>query len=415
MSKVRLGDICDALSDGLHAAPVFTPGGKYLFVNAINLENGRIVEKGDVKRSDENEYQKYAIDLNERTILYSIDGTIGNIAKYRGEDVILGKGACYIKLNQTVDVDYIYFLLQSDHFKGYLKSMQTGSTIHHISLETMRNYPLPDLPPLDEQHRIAGVLSAIDDKIENNRKLMAELEATARLVYDEWFVRFDFPDEQGRPYRSSGGKMVWNDELKQEIPLGWEAGSINQLGSIISGATPSTDVPENYANGAIAWITPNDLSKLGSSIFVWSGERNISERGLASCSAQLMPAGSVLMSSRAPIGYLAIAAKDCCTNQGCKSLVTDKGFGSLFIYFSLKHFMPLIESQGAGTTFKEVSGSVLGSVRLPLPSLNLASSFEESIAPLLNREKATEREVSGLISLRDWLLPMLMNGQVKVG
>jgi type I restriction enzyme S subunit len=127
-----------------------------------------------------------------------------------------------------------------------------------------------------------------------------------------------------------------------------------------------------------------------------------------------MPAGSVLMSSRAPIGYLAIAAEDCCTNQGCKSIVSDNGYGSSFIYFSLKHFMPLIESQGAGTTFKEVSGSVLGSVRLPLPSQYQTFAFEESVKPLMDKEKETEREVNSLTSLRDWLLPMLMNGQARV-
>lgn len=355
-----------------------------------------------------------------------------SVAKLDGPNVITGRygtigeviyhdGPCW-PLNTTLYVSdfhdnnprYVAYLLQVALNATYLDGTDK-STVPGVDRNVLHEFSIPFVEDKAGQQRIVDILSAIDDKIENNRKLMAELEATARLVYDEWFVRFDFPDEQGRPYRSSGGKMVWNDQLKREIPAGWEAGTIGQLGSIVSGATPSTNVIENYANGTIAWITPNDLSKHDSSIFIWTGERNISERGLASCSAQLMPAGSVLMSSRAPIGYLAIAAEDCCTNQGCKSIVSDNGYGSSFIYFSLKHFMPLIESQGAGTTFKEVSGSVLGSVRLPLPSQYQTSAFEESVKPLMDKEKETEREVNSLTSLRDWLLPMLMNGQARVG
>lgn len=333
-----------------------------------------------------------------------------------GLELCLGQRMVLLRADEaTCESRYLLYAMLSEYVQTQIAvSDSSGSTVSNLCIPDLEALEIPYLSIL-EQHRIADVLSAIDDKIENNRKLMAELEATARLVYDEWFVRFNFPDEQGRPYRSSGGKMVWNDELKREIPAGWEAGTMGQLGSIVSGATPPTNVIENYADGTIAWITPNDLSKHDSSIFIWTGERNISERGLASCSAQLMPAGSVLMSSRAPIGYLAIAAEDCCTNQGCKSIVSDNGYGSSFIYFSLKHFMPLIESQGAGTTFKEVSGSVLGSVRLPLPSQYQTSAFEESVKPLMDKEKEAEREVNSLTSLRDWLLPMLMNGQARVG
>lgn len=173
---VALGDIATELSDGLHKAPVFYPGAEYIFVNATNLENGRIVDKEPAKHTNHEEYKKYGVPLSDRTILYSIDGTIGNIARYRGEKVVLGKGACYINVDQSCDVDYIYYQLQSPHFTDYIRSMATGSTIRHISLRTMRNYVF-SLPPISLQKRVASILSSIDRRIENNSQINDNLAA----------------------------------------------------------------------------------------------------------------------------------------------------------------------------------------------------------------------------------------------
>lgn len=414
-----LGDIADIITgpfgSALHKSDYQKEGTPVIMPQDIG---DRTLSLDDIARIGDEDVRRLARYATvENDIVYARRGDVEKHAFITKNEAgaLCGTGCLRVRIDgNKADPLFVSFFLNRPESRTWLRQHAVGSNMPNLNTDILSALPL-DLPNIEAQQRIGNLLRVIDDKIENDRKLMAELEATARLLYDEWFVRFDFPDEQGRPYRSSGGKMVWNDELKRGIPAGWEAGTINQLGSIVSGATPSTNVPENYADGTIAWITPNDLSKLGCSMFIWAGERNISERGLASCSAQLMPAGSVLMSSRAPIGYLAIAAEDCCTNQGCKSLVADRGYGSSFVYFSLKHFMPLIESQGAGTTFKEVSGSVLGSVRLPLPSQYLTSTFEESVKPLMGRERNTEREVDSLTSLRDWLLPMLMNGQVKVG
>jgi restriction endonuclease S subunit len=161
------------------------------------------VDKGEGKRADYSEYLKYAIELNENTILYSIDGTIGNIARYRGEKCILGKGACYLNVKNSVCADYIYYLLQSSYFTGYIASMSTGSTIHHISLETMRKFSF-DLPPYETQKAIGGILATLDQKIHNNSLVCAELESMAKTLYDYWFVQFDFPDANGKPYKPDG-------------------------------------------------------------------------------------------------------------------------------------------------------------------------------------------------------------------
>lgn len=245
--------------------------------------------------------------------------------------------------------------------------------------------------------------------------MMTELEQTARLIYDYWFTQFDFPDENGNPYRANGGKMVYNKALNREIPEGWEAGTIGDLGTIVSGATPSTDNPANYSDEGIAWITPNDLSNNGSFMHIVHGERDITETGLASCSASIMPTGSTIMSSRAPIGYLAVASVNCCTNQGCKSLLPDAGYPSYFNFFTVQRLMPFIKSQGVGTTFAEVSKEAFANVRFPKPPVQISMRFEQNAVPLCEKTKTLEQEVRVLSSLRDWLLPMLMNGQVVTG
>lgn len=188
--EVTLQDITVELSDGLHAAPMFYPEGEYIFVNAKNIINGRIEDVDPSKKTSYEEYLKYKIDLDKNTILYSIDGTIGNVAKYRGEKVVLGKGACYLKLKPEVDTDYIFFYLQSPQFKEYIRKMSTGSTIRHISLKTMRNHKFC-LPDVFMQRRISRILSSLQNKIDINKLINENLLRQARTLFKSWFVDFD--------------------------------------------------------------------------------------------------------------------------------------------------------------------------------------------------------------------------------
>ena len=186
--EYKLGDVCTELSDGLHKAPIFKEGGDYIFVNAKNIANGFIVDNDPTKKSTYEEFLKYSSPLNDTTILYSIDGTIGNIALYRGEKCILGKGACYMNPNpQMLNRMYLYYELQSPRFKAYIDQMSTGSTIQHISLKTMRNY-IFSCPPLSEQNRIASILSSLDDKIDLLNRENATLEAMAETLFRQWFI-----------------------------------------------------------------------------------------------------------------------------------------------------------------------------------------------------------------------------------
>lgn len=310
---------------------------------------------------------------------------------------------------------YINGLFSKTIWRKYIESSRKGTTtVIALYKDDLENIPIP-IPP----EPIFNCIIAFEDTIRNiivqNRLICAELEAMAKTLYDYWFVQFDFPDGNGKPYRTSGGAMEWCPALGKEVPKGWKAGTVADLGEIVSGATPSTANEGYYTSDGIAWITPNDLSSNEYNMFIFHGERDITEAGLNSCSSVLMPAGSVLMSSRAPIGYLAIAANPVCTNQGFKSIICNKDFGTLFVYYTLKNNVQGIARQGVGTTFKEVSRDTLARYSILLPKTDIAVQFEQTITPIAQARKKCERENRELTALRDWLLPMLMNGQAKVG
>lgn len=270
------------------------------------------------------------------------------------------------------------------------------------------------LPEYQEQVKIGDMLYNMERKIRLNQKICSELEAMAKTLYDYWFVQFDFPDGNGNPYRTSGGEMVWDEQLKREIPKGWETGTIGNLGTIVSGGTPNTSFDEYYCTDGYAWITPNDLSGNTDKMFISHGERDVTVEGIENSSAVLMPKHTVLLSTRAPIGYLAISENEVCTNQGFKSIVPDSGYSEFYIYYVLKSNIPAIAQQGVGTTFKEVSKETLSGFKIPLPPIELTERFAAHILPGCTKRKLLENECKELTKLRDWLMPMLMNGQALV-
>ena len=399
--ECKLGEVCTDLSDGLHKAPKFKMGGDYIFVNAKNIVDGFIVDNDPTKKSTHEEYLKYASPLNETSILYSIDGTIGNIALYRGEKCILGKGACYMNPNpQVLDRMFLYYELQSPSFKSYIDKMSTGSTIKHISLKTMRGYNFT-FPSLETQRQISSILKSLDDKIEVNRRINNNLEQQAQALFKSWFVDFE-------PFKD--GEFV-ESELGM-IPKGWRMGTLNELGEIVGGSTPSKAKPQYYTENGIAWLTPKDLS-ISDNKFTAKGEIDITQEGYNSCSTKLMPRGSVLFSSRAPIGYITIAKNDICTNQGFKSVIP-KLAGTAFLYYLLKSATKEIENKASGSTFKEASGALMKSLQTVVPEKSVLDSFEKMMEAIFKEQETYEDESRRLAALRDTLLPRLMSGELKV-
>ena len=399
--EVTLGEISSKIGDGLHGTPKYDDEGPYYFINGNNLNCGKIIIKDDTKRVGIDEFVKNQKELNEQTLLVSINGTIGNVAKYNNEPCILGKSACYINVIKEVDKEFIYYVLTSANFKRNITNEATGTTIKNVSLKQMREYKFNIPCNIADQHRIASILTSLDRKIELNNKINADLEEMAQAIFKNWFVDFE-------PFKD--GKFV-DSELGM-IPEGWKVGRLDEIADVVGGSTPSKAKPEYYTQKGIAWLTPKDLSN-HPAVYTSRGEIDITEEGYNSTSTKLMPKGTVLFTSRAPIGYISIAQNDICTNQGFKSLVPKKA-GTCFLYCFLKYVTPEIENKSTGSTFKEASGSLMKSLQVIIPEQNVFEEFEAIVSPLFARIESLEKENSRLSLLRDTLLPRLMSGEIEI-
>lgn len=407
--EVKLEEVVDVLGDGLHGTPKYDENGEYYFINGNNLL-GKISIDEKTKRVSYEEYLKYKKPLNDRTILVSINGTLGNVATYNGEQIILGKSACYFNVGTNYDKDFIKYVMHSDNFKHYINTYSTGTTIKNMGLKQMRAFSF-SVPPLQEQKAIANILSSLDEKIELNNQMNKTLEEMAQALFKRWFVDFEFPNEDGEPYKSSGGEMV-DSELGM-IPKGWKVSTLDEIGDIVAGGTPSTK-NEEYYDGDIPWITPRDLSGYTKK-FITKGERSITELGLQKSSAKLMPAYSVLFSSRAPIGYVVISKVEVCTNQGFKSIVcNEQKVPYNYIYWLLKTEKEKIESVASGSTFKEVSGKTMKEYKIILPEKVLLAKFKDITDGFDKVILKNEEELDRLQEVRDILLPRLMSGEIRV-
>ena len=390
--EVRLGDVCSELSDGLHKAPKFIEKGEYIFVNAKNLYNGYILDNDPTKKTSREEYLKYKKPLGKHTILYSIDGTIGNKARYRGEKCVLGKGACYLNCNpQIVESSYLYYQLQGPHFKSYIHLMSTGSTIKHISLKTMREYVF-ELPSLTDQRRIASILSSLDRKIELNNKINADLEEMAQAIFKNWFVDFE-------PFKD--GKFV-DSELGM-IPEGWKVGRLEDIAEITMGQSPAGNSLNENREGMMFYQGSSDFGFRFPSIRVFTTEPK-----------RLAVANSVLFSVRAPVGDINVAKEECCIGRGVASIKSKSSHDS-YLFYTMKSLHKLFDSfDGEGTVFGSINKKTLSAIQILLPSEGIVEQFNDVASSFDNRIRCLSEESSRLSLLRDTLLPRLMSGELEI-
>ena len=384
----------------------------YRLYSLPSFDDGRLYETLDGKNIQSNKYI-----VPDKCILFNkLNVRFKRVLRIDESDTNKVCSTEYLPLvvnESKVDYQYCYYLLISDKITNYLCGQNTNTSGSHkrINPDNFLDINII-LPELAEQKRIGKLLSDIDHKIELNRAINQNLEAMAKQLYDYWFVQFDFPNEDGKPYKSSGGEMVWNEKLKRDIPASWKTKVIEDIADVYNGATPSTVNEQNYG-GNIVWITPKDLSDQKQK-FVYQGERNISQAGYNSCSTHLLPPNTILMSSRAPIGLLSIAKTELCTNQGFKSFVPKAENISTYLYYYLNIHIKQIEQLGTGTTFKEVSREDVLKFPILKPSDTILDLWEERVSALNNKQFEIQKENEYLTKLRDGLLPLLMNGQVSV-
>lgn len=381
--------------------------GKYPLIQTSDIKKANLYVTSHVQEYNEFGLQQSKL-WNKGTLCITIAANIADTA-------IISYPMCFpdsvvgflANKNESSELfmHYIFKYIQNNIKKTVRGSIQDNININYLEQLYFK------IPEKAYQNKIVLILSSIDKKIELNNKINTELEAMAKTIYDYWFLQFEFPNEEGKPYKSSGGKMVWNEELKREIPEGWTNGLISDLGEIISGGTPSTKHDEYYSKNGIAWVTPYDLSKTTDK-YITHGEKDISQKGLEKSSAKLMPKGSILLTSRAPIGYIGISSNEVTTNQGFKSIVPYNKSNSEYIYYLLKSIIPYLKSLGNGSTFAEISKETLSNIPIIIPNKDIIDNFNNKVIHLGKIREIKEQENRELTSLRDFLLPLLMNGQV---
>jgi type I restriction enzyme S subunit len=362
-----------------------------------DIKSEYILKKGDI-----------ITPLTEQT-----PGLLGSTAMIPEDDVyIQSQDVALVRCKEGLDPLFCYYLLPSKSVKTQLGAAAQQTKIRHTTPDRIKDISV-FIPSIEEQRLIGKTLQSIDRKIAVNRAINRNLEAMAKQLYDYWLVQFDFPDENGRPYKSSGGKMVWNEKLKREIPENWQVVNLVDFAEIKNGATPSTSDDANYG-GDVIWITPKDLSDQQSK-FIYQGQRNITEKGYNSCSTNLLPIDSILLSSRAPIGLVSIAKHELCTNQGFKNLVPMDIADCNYLYYYIRHHIKQIEQLGTGTTFKEVSREDLcGFPILKVGNNDLYKQWVSTTKDIFDKQLLLTKEIAELTKQRDELLPLLMNGQVSV-
>lgn len=385
-------------------------------INVKNIGYGNIISEGldYVGNSTLERLSEHKLKTGD--IVFGRKGSVDRHCLITKEQDGWMQGSDCIRVRLTdasVYSNFISYYLLTDAVKTKINNSAVGSTMASLNTDILGDVDI-NLPGYEEQYKIASVLSTIDQKIEKNKEINDYLEEMAKTIYDYWFVQFDFPDENGKPYKSSGGKMVWNDKLNLQIPNTWQSTELSSYGKIISGGTPSTENEDFYADDGIAWITPNDLSNNTSNMFISHGERDISLQGLNNSSANLIPSSSILLSTRAPIGYIAVSMNELTTNQGFKTLVPNDTDNTSFLYYLIKRNIPYLEQMGTGTTFKEVSKDSMEHLTVILPSDNILAHFFQKIKPYIMLRKSYEQETKKLISIRNWLLPIVMNGQATI-
>ncbi len=386
----NVGNLCSRIGDGLHGTPEYNKEGEIYFINGVNIKNGRIVVFEDTKKISIRTLEKHFIPLDEKTLLMSINGTLGNLAFYYGEKIMLGKSAAYLNFKTEINRFYYYYF-QLSGVQEYFYQVATGSTIKNLGLKSIQDFEVP-CPEEKEWRPIAKVLSDLDAKIELNKKINSELEAMAKLIYDFWFVQFDFPNEDGLPYKSSGGKMVWNEELKREVPEGWEVKELGKYanikkGTLITGKTSNSIGKIKVVSAGLDFSYYHDVS-------------NYPENTIS------------ISASGANAGYInfwrePIFACDCTTVRGSNDADT------IHILGFLKMRQEFIYQQARGSAQPHVYPKDIEALLIPTPPFELITKFSNKVISGNKKISINLKENQKLAELRDWLLPMLMNGQVK--
>lgn len=344
---------------------------------------------------------RFGVPQIDDMLLTSV-GTIGVPYIVKNNDPFYfkdGNLTWFRNFSDTLSSHYLYYWIKSNIGHQTLNNLTIGSSQKALTIDALKKVEIP-LPDVETQHRIASILSAYDDLIENNRRQIKLLEEAAQRLYREWFVALRFPGHE-------------NVKIVDGVPEGWKAETVGNVCSTIGGGTPSTKEKSYYEGGNIPWVTPTDITHNGCLILLET-EKKITKEGLAHSSAKMVPAWTILMTSRASVGYFGMCEFPVCTNQGFISCIPYQENMRFYLLHNLMNRVDEIRAKAGGSTYLEISKSTFRDMKIIVPADEILNLFEESIQKLMMKTKNCKEQIGILTSARDRLLPKLMSGEIEV-
>lgn len=416
VKKYKLGELLSKIENG--AVIKQNKGATGIPITRIETLSNGLFNRGKLGYADIEDptlYANYVLEDNDllmshinskefvgRTVIYK---------KQENECIIHGMNLLRIKTNaKLLDPEFAYYYFQTDTIKRSLYNLRKDAIDQSsIAISDIKNMVV-SVPNISIQKEIAFVLRCYDRRIELNRAINQNLEAIAKQLYDYWFVQFDFPGENGKPYKSSGGKMVWNEKLKREIPENWHSDNICLIADILSGGTPSKQINEYWNCGRIPFFGPTDYN---GSMFQLQTADKITESGLQHCSSSLFEENTIIITARGSIGKLVIVGTPMAMNQSCYALKS-KNEEYEYLYFLTIQLIESLKAKGSGSVFKSIIASDIENTMLCVANKGIISLFCDKVSPIMKQIKKNTQEMIHLTKQRDELLPLLMNGQVSV-
>jgi type I restriction enzyme S subunit len=427
MSKITLKEVSELITKGTTPSSVgceFVEEG----INFIKSEsisdskhlNNQIYEHIDEVTDDKLKRSR----LKEGDLLFSIAGAyLGKIGIVQNTDVPANTNQAVgiVRLKkELVDIDYVYYFFSQTHINSYINKLSSQSSQPNLNLDLLGKLEF-ELLDIATQKQIAAVLSSLDSKIELNNRINAELEAMAKTLYDYWFVQFEFPAEAsakvgnksiaGKSYKTSGGKMVWNEELKREVPEGWRAKVLSDFCNKIGDGIHGT--PEYVDSSDYSFINGNNLKN--GFIEIDADTKNVTAKEYEKYFIDLND-GTILLSINGTLGNLAVYTGEKVMLGKSAAYINCEGKKRPFCYqyLRLEHIQKKIWNIATGSTIKNLSLESIKNLLVPFPGDDLVERYYELAKPLDDKRENIFKENQKLSELRDWLLPMLMNGQVRV-
>ena len=396
---LRADKYCIAVKDGTHDTPKQVDFG-YKLVTGKHVKNGQIDSSSAYYISEEDYNAINKRSMVERwDVIMSMIGTVGEAAVVKNDPDYAIKNVALFKCGGSeVRGKWLCYYLNSPEGKGKMLGEMKGSSQQFLSLKQLRELPI--MFSEEKVPRIVEIISNYDDLIENNQKQIKLLEETAQRLYKEWFVDLRFPGHE-------------NTKIVDGVPEGWQIASIADICDTVGGGTPSTKIQSYYEKGDILWVTPTDITR-NFSLALLDTEKKITPEGLKNSSAKMLPAETILMTSRASVGFFGMCKYEVCTNQGFISCIPKRENLQMYLLFNLKSRVEEIRQKAGGSTYLEISKTVFRELKIILPKDEMLAEYQKNVHDIFDEIYCRTEMIKSLVDMRNRLLPKLMSGEVEV-